>query len=101
MPPEPEIYVEIGGTMAPLAGPAGLKLPAGVTLAEALERLGVSAEAASRAGIWGRRAAPDTPLHDGDRIECYRPLEADPKAARRARAGRRIPPRSGSLGGGG
>lgn len=40
-------------------------------------------------GIYGRRVRPgDSPM-DGDRIEVYRRLRADPKAARRARAGRR------------
>ncbi|MGH8161471.1 MAG: RnfH family protein [Gammaproteobacteria bacterium] len=85
MSPGPDIRIEVAGTVAPLAGPVGLRLPAGATLAEALDRLGVSADDARRAGIWGRRVAPDTPLRDGDRIECYRPLRADPKSARRTR----------------
>lgn len=38
-------------------------------------------------GIWGVRVAPGTELHDGDRVEIYRPLVADPKQARRRRAG--------------
>src|SRR5579883_539159 len=37
-------------------------------------------------GIWGRVVAADTPLHDGDRVELYRPLKIDPKLARRRRA---------------
>jgi putative ubiquitin-RnfH superfamily antitoxin RatB of RatAB toxin-antitoxin module len=37
-------------------------------------------------GIFGRLARTDHALQDGDRIEIYRPLTADPKAARRARA---------------
>ena len=37
-------------------------------------------------GIFGRRVAPETLLRDGDRVEIYRPLLADPKAARRAKA---------------
>ena len=37
-------------------------------------------------GIFGRPARPDQALQPGDRIEIYRPLTADPKAARRARA---------------
>ncbi len=40
-------------------------------------------------GIYGRRARPDDALADGDRIEVYRRLSADPKQARRERAGRR------------
>lgn len=36
-------------------------------------------------GIFGRAVSIDQPLKDGDRIEIYRPLAADPKLARRAR----------------
>src|SRR5579864_2894497 len=37
-------------------------------------------------GIFGKLARADHALKDGDRIEIYRPLMTDPKAARRARA---------------
>ena len=37
-------------------------------------------------GIWSRRCARDSALRDGDRVELYRPLVADPKAMRRERA---------------
>ncbi len=37
-------------------------------------------------GIFGRVTAPDTRLNDGDRVEIYRPLLADPKEGRRKRA---------------
>jgi uncharacterized protein len=37
-------------------------------------------------GIFGRAVRPDHALQHGDRVEIYRPLSADPKAARRARA---------------
>lgn len=36
-------------------------------------------------GIWGKSVATDTPVQDGDRIEIYRPLQFDPKDARRLR----------------
>ncbi len=39
-------------------------------------------------GVFGKRVTLDTPLRDGDRVEIYRPLIADPKAARRERAKR-------------
>ena len=41
---------------------------------------------ASAVGIFGRVAPANELLSDGDRVEIYRPLAADPKAARRARA---------------
>jgi uncharacterized protein len=37
-------------------------------------------------GIWNRTVKPTQALKDGDRIEIYRPLIADPKDARRKRA---------------
>jgi hypothetical protein len=37
-------------------------------------------------GVFGKPAAVDQTLEDGDRIEIYRPLAADPKVARRNRA---------------
>lgn len=40
-------------------------------------------------GIHGRVVAPEVKLNDGDRVEIYRPLKADPKQARRRRAGPR------------
>lgn len=38
--------------------------------------------------IFGQRVRDDTPLRDGDRVELTRPLVADPKRNRRARAAR-------------
>ena len=54
---------------------------------EAHERSTTSAHIAdSFVGIWGRRVLLDLLLADGDRIELYRELIADPKAARLNRA---------------
>ncbi len=39
--------------------------------------------------IHGVRADADTPLRDGDRVELLRPLQVDPKEARRRRASRK------------
>lgn len=36
-------------------------------------------------GIFGKAVKDDTSLRDGDRIEIYRPLQADPKETRRRR----------------
>lgn len=40
----------------------------------------------SAVGIFGKATHRDQPLKDGDRIEIYRPLAAEPKLARRERA---------------
>jgi putative ubiquitin-RnfH superfamily antitoxin RatB of RatAB toxin-antitoxin module len=37
-------------------------------------------------GVFGRAVSRAEPLCDGDRVEIYRPLAADPKIARRNRA---------------
>ena len=42
-----------------------------------------------RVGIFGETARLQDAVHNGDRVEIYRPLVADPKEARRKRAVRR------------
>jgi hypothetical protein len=37
------------------------------------------------AGVWGRKQPLETVLRDRDRVELYRPLQVDPKEARRLR----------------
>ena len=66
-------------------------LPPGATLMDALRASGMLERhphidlARQAVGIWGRIRALDTPLQDGDRVEIYRPLQFDPKEARRRR----------------
>ncbi len=68
-----------------------LELPAGSTVAQALESSGIFLAfpelAASRQvlGIWGRKTSLKQALQDADRLEIYRPLRVDPKVARRER----------------
>jgi len=72
-----------------------LTLPSGATVAEALNRSGIATRhpevqlARCPVGIFGRRVGHGTLLSDGDRVEVYRPLIAEPKDARRRRANRR------------
>lgn len=71
-----------------------LDVPAGTTMVQAVERSGLLAEfpeidlASAPMGIFSKRE--DNPaarvLQPGDRVELYRPLEMDPKEARRLRA---------------
>lgn len=58
----------------------------GATLGDALAAFGVHDPAQADVGIWGKSVPLDTPLKEGDRIEQYRPLIADPKLARHRRA---------------
>ncbi len=48
----------------------------------------------SRFGIFSRPATPATRLQDGDRVEVYRPLIANPKEVRRQRAIRNAAPKA-------
>lgn len=38
-----------------------------------------------RIGIWGKSCTPGDAVRDQDRVEIYRPLQVDPKEARRLR----------------
>lgn len=73
-----------------------LSLPLGSTLGHALDQSGLVKahqllELGLKAGIWGRARGLDTPLRDLDRVEIYRPLQVDPKEARRLRYRQRKP----------
>ena len=48
-----------------------------------------------KVGIYGKLAPLDRVLEDGDRVEIYRPLIADPKETRRRRAQEGKPMRKG------
>ncbi len=69
-----------------------LRLPPGSCVADALRLAAIDPDftgvdlANSALGIFGRLTRMEHPLSQGDRIEIYRPLAADPKEARRARA---------------
>lgn len=77
-----------------------LELADGSTVADAVaaaripERFPAIEVAKLKFGIWSREVGPATPLRDSDRVEIYRPLKADPKAMRRARARLRSSTRS-------
>lgn len=68
-----------------------LELEEGATVEQAIQRSGVLEAfpeidiARSQMGIFGRPVAPDARVRDGDRVEIYRPLIAEPKEARRQR----------------
>lgn len=69
-----------------------VELPEGSRVADALEcarkggRFPQVDFGQARVGIWSRPCERDTVLREGDRVEIYRPLQADPKDMRRARA---------------
>ena len=69
-----------------------LEVQEGTTLAAAVEKSGILDLfpeidlAKNKVGIWAKVAKKDAVLRDGDRVEIYRPLIADPKEARKKRA---------------
>ena len=75
-----------------------LELPDGADLAQALAAAQTQAVSASdppqidwqnaKVGIFGMACGRHIRLSDGDRVEIYRPLAADPKESRRDRARR-------------
>ena len=62
-----------------------LELPEGATVADALRACGLAIAEGEALAVWGRKAQPDQPLRDQDRVEALRPLRVDPKVARRQR----------------
>ncbi len=74
-----------------------LRVAAGTTAGQAIERAGVLARypeldtATLRIGIFGKFVAWNTVLKTGDRVEIYRPLIVDPKDARRRRVSLKKP----------
>jgi len=66
-------------------------LPAGATLRDAIDASGVLARhpeidlAKQKVGVYGKVRPLDSQLVDHDRVEIYRPLIVDPKAARNRR----------------
>jgi len=66
-------------------------LPDGATVAEALDQVqaqvaGLDVPWSADVGIFGELCDRAAVPRDGDRIEIYRPLKADPKESRRALA---------------
>ena len=63
-----------------------LELPEEATVAEAIAASGFSMEGVAALAIFGECVDAGHRLRDGDRVELLRPLEIDPKDARRRRA---------------
>ena len=94
------LQIEVVLALAGSLDAVSLSLVEGSTAGQALEASGLLERHPGMdlrrelLGIYGRRVSAAQPLADGDRVEVYRPLEMDPKDARRARAaGRRRRPR--------
>lgn len=92
----PSIYVEVVYALADRQQLLRLNVPAGTTAREAALRSGLAEHfpglnlASAPLGIFGKVVArpEDRVLEDGERVEIYRLLLADPKEVRKQRAAR-------------
>lgn len=79
-----KLRVEVVRALAGRQEVIAVELEQGATVRAALLAAGMPLD--QPLGIYGGRVALDARLADGDRVEIYRPLRADPKEARRRRA---------------
>lgn len=79
-----------------------IEVKQGTTLIEAIHQSGILEDfpdidlAQSKVGIFGKIKKPETVLREGDRVEIYRKLIADPKQVRKERAAKGKQMRKGS-----
>ena len=89
----PKIAVEIVYALPDRQVLRRIMLPDGSTVEDAIRVSGLRAAFpgmdTTRAGIHGQPVPATTILRDGDRVEIYRPLRADPKDVRRKRAAKK------------
>ncbi len=84
-------FISVAVVTSPAAGQLqqiDLQLPPGASVRDALLRSGLCPKTdgvALKVGVWGQLRALDHVLRDRDRVEVYRPLQIDPKEARRLR----------------
>ena len=92
MPTEVKIEVEVAYAgpdeqlVLPVIGDRGMTLAGAVEKSGILDRLPGIDWATADAGVFGKITKKDAVLNDGDRVEIYRPLIADPKEMRKKRA---------------
>jgi hypothetical protein len=90
----PTLEIEVVYALPQWQHAARVTLPAGARVIDALRASGLLDAcpeidlAVNAVGVWGKVVALDHVLRARDRVEIYRPLQADPKAARRERAQR-------------
>ena len=85
--------VEVVFALAEKQALQAVDLPDGATVAQAIDASAIARQFPGldfgelQVGIWGKPVERDCAVQDGDRVELYRPLEMDPREARRLRAG--------------
>lgn len=90
--PPATIHIEVAYAKTDTQLIIPLAVPASTTVQQAIELSGVLLKFPeidlqhNKTGIFSKPCQLNGPLRDGDRIEIYRPLIADPKAVRKQRA---------------
>ena len=88
------IAVEVAYALPEEQAIISLRVKEGTTALEAATQSGVTERFEgvdlenSKLGIFGKAVSPSQALREGDRVEIYRPLIADPKEVRKERAAR-------------
>ena len=89
----PEISIEVAYALPEKQTIVPVTVAEGTTALEAAQAAGIAAKFDGlgisddlKLGVFGKAVSPTQVLRDGDRVEIYRPLEADPKEVRKARA---------------
>jgi uncharacterized protein len=89
----PRIRVEVAYAAPARQTLLELEVAAGTTVGQAISLSRIESAhpeielSSARVGIFGKPVSRDVVLEEGDRVEIYRPLLADPKDARRQRVG--------------
>jgi uncharacterized protein len=89
-----EILVEVAYALPDRQAIVEVKVAPGTTAMQAVEQSGIAAKFEdidledARLGIFSKVVSGSQVLQAGDRVEIYRPLIADPKEVRKARAAR-------------
>ncbi len=93
MDEQQRIMVEVAYALADEQLILSLNVERGTTVEQAIELSGILDQytdidlgKTNKVGIFGKLAKLDKELQEGDRVEIYRPLIADPKEVRRKRA---------------
>ncbi len=88
----PQIQIEVAYATPERQQIIPLRVPTGMSVEACIERSQITKYfpeidlAQQKVGIWSKTVKLDHVPREGDRIEIYRPLIADPKAIRRRRA---------------
>jgi uncharacterized protein len=86
------LEVEVVYALPHAADAVTVVVPEGATLRQAIESSGILGRhpeidlLSGKIGVHGELRSPAAAVRHGDRIEIYRPLEIEPKEARRRRA---------------